>query len=118
MFSNKNSLTFVFRGVKETVNCCKRSLIMASWQEEKQKYLSLNLDDKRKLYKCKTGYKTLNNIPTWKEYATKNQLANAVPLLANSEINKDLNAVLADKISVYRGDITTLEVSCEFNKRT
>lgn len=90
---------------------------MASWQEEKKKFLSLNLDDKRKLYKCKSDYKTLNNIPTWKQYAATNQLVNAVPVLANTEINKDLNAVLADKISVYKGDITTLEVSCEKYKR-
>lgn len=91
---------------------------MASWQEEKQKYLSINLDDKRKLYKCKSGYKTLINIPTWKQYAATNQLANSIPVLANSEINTDLNKILADKISVYKGDITTLEVSCEKYKRT
>lgn len=83
---------------------------MGTWKEEKEKYLSMNLDEKRKGYRCGNKYKTISDIPTWAEYAKSRSLAPKIPLLDKCDINGTLNTALVNKISVYRGDITTLEV--------
>lgn len=80
---------------------------MSAWQQEKDKFLSIPLEEKRKHYR---DFKTLKDIPTWKEYASTVTLPPAKPMLANCTIDDTLNSVLASKVSLYRGDITKLEV--------
>ncbi|KAF5273793.1 hypothetical protein FQA39_LY00908 [Lamprigera yunnana] len=77
-----------------------------SWKTEKDRFLSLSLDEKRKLYKNKE-YVQVKDVPTWKEYAKTHNLG-----LAAAE---GANATLNDKVSLYVGDITTLEVDVIVN---
>ncbi len=37
-------------------------------KETRQAYLAMSNEEKRKLYKCKKDYVTLDKIPTWPEY--------------------------------------------------
>lgn len=87
---------------------------MADWTSVKQKFLALPLEEKRKQYK-NSNYKTLQDLPTWKEYASKRTLVEKIPILSGCEINEALNKVLAEKITLFQGDITTLEVDCIAN---
>lgn len=87
---------------------------MADWASAKEKFLSMSLEEKRKQYK-NPNYKTLQDLPTWKEYAGRTALAPKIPPLQGCEIDASLNALLAEKITVFQGDITTLEVDCNAN---
>ena len=33
-----------------------------------EKYLAMNVEEKRKLYKCGDDYQTLNDVLTWEDY--------------------------------------------------
>lgn len=81
---------------------------MANWENEKTKYLNMNTEEKRNIY---SKYETVNDILTWKEYAKKEKLRDIISMLNANKIDPTKNERLADKISLFRGDITTLEVS-------
>lgn len=84
--------------------------IMAKWEKEKQRYLSLDLNGRRSNYK---KYVSLEDIPTWREYATKlgAEITPRVDLVPGNTIDTTKNVVLAEKILYYTGDITELEVN-------
>ena len=72
------------------------------------------IEEKRALYACGKKFITLEQIPTWPEYASKNadNMASFREKIApkfayHSEIN--------DKISIFRGDMTTLEIDAVVN---
>lgn len=88
----------------------------AQWEEEKAKILSLPLEEKRKLYK--SDYLTIHQVDCWSFYFLKNEslkdkkhtnedLTEFRKIKINSEKNKDL----VEKVSIFKGDITKLEVS-------
>ena len=52
--------------------------------ENREKYLAMSLDEKRKLYNCKNDFITLDKIKTWPEYYQEHNLNAA-------ESNKLLN---------------------------
>lgn len=83
------------------------------WKTKKEKFLSLKAEEKRQFYKCGTGYKTVNDIPTWEEHFRIKQtsLPAKINILGGFEIDSSKNVDLAKKISTFNGDITTLEVS-------
>lgn len=84
---------------------------MSGWENEKKRFLSMSVDDKRKGYRS-SEYFQVDQIPTWPQYAQKiGNLPEKIPMLVNNQINTSQNEELAKKISVFRGDITTLEVS-------
>lgn len=79
-----------------------------SWESEKQKYLSMSMDEKRKNY---ADYIKWQDIPSWKTYAKETKLAPKIDLLAEHTIDNSKNSVLSDKVCILSGDITTLEVN-------
>lgn len=87
---------------------------MGDWTSVKQKFITIPLEEKRKQYK-NPNYKTLQDLPTWKEYASKKTLAVKIPMSIGCEINAGLNRILSEKITLFQGDITTLEVDCIVN---
>ncbi|XP_018571398.1 uncharacterized protein LOC108911056 [Anoplophora glabripennis] len=97
----------VFKEVK-----FKKISTMNNWQAEMEKFLSMDINKKRDL--CKK-YETLDNIPTWKQYASGNSLLRKIEAKQGYEIDSSKNAIVADKISVFSGDITTLEVDAIVN---
>lgn len=106
----KSILVTSFRNNYQTNN--KRT--MADWTAVKQKFITTPLEEKRKQYK-NANYKTLQDLPTWKEYASKRTLAAKIAPLQGCDINGSLNGVLSEKITLFQGDITTLEVDCIAN---
>lgn len=87
------------------------------WQAEKERFLNMELEDKRKLYHQK-NYKTIKDIKTWKEYYAEKK---PEPFHYNVKdprfkgftkplLTKALNDKMAEAVSVWQGDITTLEV--------
>lgn len=81
---------------------------MGKWELEKSKYLNMEKDLKRNLYT--KPHLSLNDIPTWKEYGQKQDLSVAISKLQTVRIDQQKNEQLANKISLFSGDITTLEV--------
>ncbi|KJE91420.1 macrod1 protein [Capsaspora owczarzaki ATCC 30864] len=67
-----------------------------------------SLQERRKTYRCGSDFVLLKSIPTWERYA-----AQKVP--ASKEAFFDTNLDLAAKISLWRGDITTLEIDAIVN---
>ncbi|XP_067278545.1 ADP-ribose glycohydrolase MACROD2 [Pseudorasbora parva] len=73
------------------------------WRAEKERLLSLGLEDRRKDYRG--NYVELDKIPTWANH--DNNTA--------TEEEEHLSVSLADKVSLYKGDITILEVDAIVN---
>ncbi|CAL8072805.1 unnamed protein product [Orchesella dallaii] len=82
-----------------------------SVQAAKEKYLSMTLDNKRSLYKCGDSFVTLEKIPNWIDYFKK----------ANVKVSDDNEGKLStdeginSKVSLWQGDITTLEIDAIVN---
>ncbi|BFZ11609.1 hypothetical protein BsWGS_14648 [Bradybaena similaris] len=77
-------------------------------EEVKDKYLSMDLQSKRKLYRG--SYVTLGDIKTWPDYFNED-LKQKSTAEKEVEVNNDLN----QKISLFQGDITTLEIDAIVN---
>ena len=66
------------------------------------------MEDKRKEYKCGSRYKTLEHITPWSEWRLKQKFRyESEPL--------SVNQVLNEKVSVWQGDITQLEIDAIVN---
>ncbi|XP_058143558.1 ADP-ribose glycohydrolase MACROD2 isoform X2 [Dasypus novemcinctus] len=75
------------------------------WREEKERLLKMTIEERRKEYV--RDYVLLNTIPSWKEEMKgKSQ---------NDEENTQEKKSLSEKVSLYRGDITLLEVDAIVN---
>lgn len=83
---------------------------MGNWEAEKQKYLNMDLNQRRAGYK---NYVKCEDIPAWKEF-DKGKLLPKGRLAPGNDIDNSKNATLVDKISYYEGDITQLEVRNQF----
>lgn len=80
-----------------------------SFEDEKQKFLSMPPEEKRSYYKSEVT--TLDQIPTWPEYWEKNKI-NIPKTLENTE---KVDKVVAKKVSIWQGDITSLEIDAIVN---
>lgn len=67
------------------------------------------LEEKRSYYK--SGMITVDLIPTWPEYWEKNK-SNIPKTLENTE---RVDEVIAKKVSIWQGDITSLEIDAIVN---
>jgi hypothetical protein len=47
-----------------TRGTCSKSMVL----ENREKYLAMNKDEKRKFYKCRENFISLNEIKTWPDY--------------------------------------------------
>lgn len=82
---------------------------MTDWKTEKQKFLNLSREEKRTILR---NYETIDQINTWAEYFKEKQpLPKKIDILGGFQIDPSKNKELSKKVSIYRGDITTLEVS-------
>ncbi|XP_026568602.1 O-acetyl-ADP-ribose deacetylase MACROD2 isoform X3 [Pseudonaja textilis] len=79
------------------------------WREEKERLLKMTLEERRKEYL--RDYVPLKDIPTWKE-EMKNKAQ-------SDEDNTNeaflMQKSLSEKVSLYRGDITVLEIDAIVN---
>jgi len=80
-----------------------------SFEDEKQKFLNMSLEEKRSFYKSQVT--TLDQIPAWPEYWEKNK-SNIAKTLEKTE---KVEEVTAKKVSIWQGDITSLEIDAIVN---
>lgn len=81
-----------------------------NWQTEKQRILNVSIDEKREHYKCGGNYLTLDKIPTWDAYAKIKNLGTNVTG-GDYKFEYSVN----QKVSLFTGDITSLEVDAIVN---
>lgn len=74
------------------------------WKTEKERLLRLDREDRRKEYR-RQDYVSLDKIPTWREENSTHDPEEDVPVSGG----------LSDKVSLYKGDITLLEVDAIVN---
>ncbi|XP_054675933.1 ADP-ribose glycohydrolase MACROD2 isoform X1 [Grus americana] len=78
------------------------------WREEKERLLKMTLEERRKEYLRE--YVPLKNIPTWMEDLSKSESDGE-----NAKEDLQGKKSLSEKVSLYRGDITLLEVDAIVN---
>ncbi|XP_076464139.1 ADP-ribose glycohydrolase MACROD2-like isoform X2 [Babylonia areolata] len=106
----------------------RAAIVQEEIRAEKEKYSSMPIEKKRKSYKCgDDGFLTLNNIPTWLEYVSEYRKSQALERKSSKSSSVDkarssrrtarfpVNEKLNKKISLFRGDITTLEIDAIVN---
>ncbi|KAM5218630.1 ADP-ribose glycohydrolase MACROD2 isoform 8-T10 [Hipposideros larvatus] len=79
------------------------------WREEKERLLKMTLEERRKEYV--RDYVPLNTILSWKEEVKGKSQNDEENTQETSQVKKSLN----EKVSLYRGDITLLEVDAIVN---
>lgn len=72
--------------------------------------MTMPLEEKRKYYKGSVI--TLDQIPTWAEYWTKNK--GNIGIMNLEKVEK-VEEEMAKKISIWQGDITSLEIDAIVN---
>ncbi|XP_045472974.1 ADP-ribose glycohydrolase MACROD2-like [Harmonia axyridis] len=82
---------------------------MSSWEEEKDKYLKLEAEAKQK------NFLRLEKLPTWKRLCESEILPDLILMKDNSALDISKNEILAEKISIFEGDITLLAVDAIVN---
>jgi len=89
---------------------------LPKYLEERNKYLKMQLSAKRQEYACGDEYVTLDMIKTWPQYAQLEKTLPAKPPLPKDfQLNPKLNDLLSTKVSLFRGDITTIEIDAIVN---
>uniref|UniRef100_A0A6G1RUX2 MACRO domain containing 2 n=1 Tax=Hypotaenidia okinawae TaxID=2861861 RepID=A0A6G1RUX2_9GRUI len=79
------------------------------WREEKERLLKMTLEERRKEYLRE--YVALKNIPTWMEDLKSKSDSDG----ENANEDPQGKKSLSEKVSLYRGDITLLEVDAIVN---
>ncbi|XP_061845210.1 ADP-ribose glycohydrolase MACROD2 isoform X2 [Colius striatus] len=79
------------------------------WREEKERLLKMTLEERRKEYL--RDYVALKNIPTWMEDLKSKSEGDG----ENAKEDLQGKRSLSEKVSLYRGDITVLEVDAIVN---
>ena len=79
--------------------------------ETREHFESLPLDKKRKLYKCGSRYAQLKDVDTWPAFKVAHKCSSKYKL--NQLIKPD--PAINSKLSLWRGDITTLEIDSIVN---
>ncbi|XP_070328011.1 ADP-ribose glycohydrolase MACROD2 isoform X3 [Odocoileus virginianus] len=79
------------------------------WREEKERLLKMTIEERRKEYI--RDYVRLNTIPSWKEEMKGKSQNDEENTQEPSQVKKSLS----EKVSLYRGDITLLEVDAIVN---
>ncbi|XP_011867839.1 PREDICTED: O-acetyl-ADP-ribose deacetylase MACROD2-like [Vollenhovia emeryi] len=80
-----------------------------SFEDEKQKFLNMPPEEKRSFYKGQVT--TLDQISTWSEYWDKNKSTIAQTV----EKVEKIDEALTEKVSMWQGDITSLEIDAIVN---
>ncbi|KAH0540325.1 macro domain-containing protein CT2219-like isoform X1 [Cotesia glomerata] len=87
-----------------------KNLSTMSFETEKEKFLKMSSDEKKKFYKG--NITTLDQVMTWLQYWQKNK--ESIKPIDTKEVEKS-SEELANKISMWQGDITSLEIDAIVN---
>lgn len=92
------------------------------WKLEKTRLAQLSLKDRRKQYKIKDFVDIEIGLDEWCKYVVKNKNIEAkkhtlddLTEFKKYKINPDMNKDLSQKVSIFKGDITKLEVDAIVN---
>lgn len=88
-----------------------RNKLKETEQNFKEFYLQMPLEEKRKYYACKSKFVTLDSIQAWPDYAANIDPETHKKVKPLGEIDEQLNM----KVSLWRGDITALEIDAICN---
>ncbi|KAJ0170470.1 hypothetical protein K1T71_013841 [Dendrolimus kikuchii] len=93
----------------------------AKWKIEKNRIINLPLEEKRKLYKSK-DYVILDKVDPWNKYIITNKgledkkhTLDDLNEFKKIELDAKQNKSLAERVSIFRGDITKLEIDAIVN---
>lgn len=75
-----------------------------------EKFLNMPSEEKRTFYKGEVT--SLEQVPTWSEYWSENKSSIAIKTLKKTE---EVDEDLAKKVSMWQGDITSLEIDAIVN---
>eukprot|EP00090_Calanus_glacialis_P005142 TRINITY_DN13950_c0_g1_i1.p1 TRINITY_DN13950_c0_g1~~TRINITY_DN13950_c0_g1_i1.p1 ORF type:complete len:272 (+),score=60.28 TRINITY_DN13950_c0_g1_i1:69-818(+) len=92
-----------------------------TWKVEKERMLSLSLEERRKEYSCGDSYIQLSDVETWKDVGKSEKIdltdkkfeKISENLLKEFEFDSSLD--LSNKVSLFVGDITKLEIDAVVN---
>ncbi|CAG2113054.1 unnamed protein product, partial [Medioppia subpectinata] len=76
-----------------------------SYHNNKERYMNMPIDQKRREYRCRDNYFTLDHLPTWEQYTR------GLPKPPEFPVNTKIN----EKVTVFTGDIVALEVDAIVN---
>ena len=79
--------------------------------ETREYFEKMSLKDKRKYYRCGSKYKQLKDIATWPLFKTANGCTSSRTLKTPKPADPSINC----KVSLWRGDITSLEIDAIVN---
>ncbi|VVD01025.1 unnamed protein product [Leptidea sinapis] len=92
----------------------------SNWMTEKIKISSLSIEDKRKTYRS-NEYVILDKVDPWHKYVAgskdienKKHTQEDLNEFRKIKLNEEKNAELAEKVSIFRGDITKLEFVIQY----
>uniref|UniRef100_A0A1B6CKU7 Macro domain-containing protein n=1 Tax=Clastoptera arizonana TaxID=38151 RepID=A0A1B6CKU7_9HEMI len=92
-----------------------------SFEANKAKFLNMPLSEKRQQYKCGQNYVALEKVETWPQYYEENkfelkeQFSKSYPSGESNFDKIEKKVDLNSKISMFTGDITTLEIDAIVN---
>ncbi|XP_061381133.1 macro domain-containing protein CT2219-like isoform X2 [Danaus plexippus] len=93
----------------------------SQWKEEKERILALPTEEKRKLYKS-GDYITIDKVDPWIFYVQDNQslqdkkhTVEDLNEFRKIKLNSERNININHKVSIFKGDITKLEVDAIVN---
>ncbi|KAG7176555.1 ADP-ribose glycohydrolase MACROD1-like [Homarus americanus] len=122
--STNHSLPLSSHNSCSTARGVSRSATLTMWnfEEDKRKILSMKVEDKRKRYRCGNVFVTLRDLPNWPNYGRENSYVLKQVALNDAAVAKVLegsiykvDSDLNKKISLFIGDITTLEIDAVVN---
>lgn len=117
--SNKGNSFLKQKMADFEIQCSNTNTSSFTTKLERDKYLNMDIEDKRLLYKNHT-YLTVDKIETWEQYFLKNKdhLLKQCQMHPQKFVDKgqyDIKPELNNKISVWKGDITHLEIDAIVN---
>ena len=96
--------------------CCRlKASEYLTAARQKNRFLNMSLEEKRKFYLCNDRYVELNEVPSWLESFREN--SETLPEIKpnSSEPGFDVDTEINDRVCIWQGDITTLEVDVVVN---
>ena len=93
-----------------------------NWKEEKLRLEKSSLEERRQNYFCQEKFVPITEIPKWNEYFFQNGESfeeivseEDIKTFRNEHNMNDGDLNLAGKVSIFRGDITKLEIDAIVN---
>ncbi|XP_028027589.1 uncharacterized protein LOC114241068 [Bombyx mandarina] len=121
--SSSNLGSFGAKYILAQIRCFSVATMVNStkWEIEKNRILKLSLEEKRKIYKS-SDFIDLENVDPWSKYLNKSQGIDSKKSTTDDlkefekiKINTEKNKSISERISIFKGDITKLEIDAIVN---